>query len=234
MSEKDKRTWYSKSSDGKVSGPFGTDEMHRRVVDGKVQAETAVSTDKGSWRPAAAETDLGFDCLVMRTDGSIEILGPFAREYLDRPAVMAGVPKEAVFFVRSGTVGEAAGQPGSIGKTGAALVERVVEARKALRDSEAARSKAEAALKAKDLEFDAERQRLAAEISGFKAAELKLRGEIDSLRAEAEKAASGERRGLEAEAKLVDAEKNAAASESALRAAQGRAAAAEKDLAETR
>ena len=88
MSEKDNRTWFSKSSDGKVSGPFGTDEMRRRVVDGKVQAETAVSTDKGSWRPAAAETDLGFDCLVMRTDGSIEILGPFAREYLDRPAVM--------------------------------------------------------------------------------------------------------------------------------------------------
>ena len=148
MSEKDNRTWFSKSSDGKVSGPFGTDEMRRRVVDGKVQAETAVSTDKSTWRPAAAETDLGFDCLVMRTDGSIEILGPFAREYLDRPAVMAGVPKESVFFVRSGTVGEAAGQPGSIGKTGAALVERVVEARKALRDSEAARSKAEAALKA--------------------------------------------------------------------------------------
>ena len=179
MSSKDNRTWFSKTADGKVSGPFDISAMRQRVVDGKVQAETAVSTDKSSWHPAAAEPDLGFDCLVMRTDGSIEILGPFAREYLDRPAVMAGVPREAVFFVRSGTVGEAAGAPGAIGKTGAALVERVVEARKALRESEAARSKAEAALKAKDLEFDAERQRLAAEVSGLKAAELKLRGEID-------------------------------------------------------
>ena len=143
MSEKDNRTWFSKSSDGKVSGPFGTDEMHRRVVDGKVQAETAVSTDKNAWRPAAAETDLGFDCLVMRTDGSIEILGPFAREYLDRPAVMAGVPREAVFFVRSGTVGDALAAPGSIGKSGASLVERVVEAGEALRASEDALARAE-------------------------------------------------------------------------------------------
>ena len=232
--KKDERQWYSKSGDGHVSGPFDAETMRGRVLSGEVQAETPVSPDTATWTPAAAVPELGFDCLVMRVDKGIEVLGPFAREYLDNPAVMGKVPRESVFFVRSGTVGEAADAPDSIGKTGADLVERVVEARKALRASNAARTKAEAALKAKDLEFDAERQHLSAEISALKAEALKLRGEMETLRAEAEKAAGDEQRTLETEAKLVDAEKAAAASESALRVAQSRAAAAEKDLAETR
>lgn len=232
--KKEERQWYSKSGDGHVSGPFDAGTMRSRVLSGEVQAETPVSSDTATWTPAAAVPELGFDCLVMRVDRGIEILGPFAREYLDNPAVMGKVPRESVFFVRSGTVGEAADAPDSIGKTGADLVERVVEARKALRASNAARTKAEAALKAKDLEFDAERQRLSAEISALKADALKLQGEMETLRAEAERAAGDEQRTLETEAKLVDAEKAAAASEAALRAAQSRAEAAEKDLAGTR
>ena len=128
---KDIRQWYCRAGDGRVSGPFDTDTVRKRVVDGQVLAETSVSDDQTSWRPAAAVSEFGFDCLVLRIDGSIEVLGPFAREYLDRPDVMAGIPGESVFFLRSGTVGEAAADPAAIGKTGAALVERVAEARKA-------------------------------------------------------------------------------------------------------
>jgi hypothetical protein len=212
---KDLRQWYCRAGDGRVSGPFDTETVRKRVVDGQVLAETAVSDDQTAWRPAAAVAEFGFDCLVLRTDGSIEVLGPFAREYLDRPDVMAGIPGESVFFLRSGTVGEAAADPGAIGKTGAALVERVAEARKALRASENARAKAEAALKAKDLEFDAERQRLAAEISSLKADALKLQGELETMRAESDSHAEGERRGLEAEARLVDAEKELASARAA-------------------
>ena len=138
--KKDERQWYSKSGDGRVSGPFDADTMRSRVLSGEVQAETSVSSDTANWLPAAAIAEFGFDCLVMRVDGSIDVLGPFAREYLDKPSVIGKVPRESVFFVRSGTVGEATDAPDSVGKTGADLVERVMEARKALRTINAARA----------------------------------------------------------------------------------------------
>ena len=142
----DERQWYFKSDDGHVIGPFNTDTMRNRIVSGDAQASMPVSDDTINWIPAAAVPELGFECLALCTKGNIEVLGPFAREYLDNPSVMADIPRDSVFFVRSGTIGEVVDAPNIVGSPGSSLVERVVNAEAALRASESALVKAEATI----------------------------------------------------------------------------------------
>ena len=226
--------WYYTDARGARKGPIALSALQELVVEGEVRADTPVSKDGKAWRAAAGWRDLGFDCLVLQAEGELNVLGPFAREYLDRPDAMEGVAPDSAIYVRSGTVGEAAAGETPFGRTGAALVERILAAGAALRKSEKARREAEASLRAKDLEFEAERQRLSAEISSLKAAGLRMASETEALRAEAEARTAAERRGLDAEARLVDAEKAVASRDAALRKAQERAQAAEGELSAAR
>jgi len=232
-------SWYCKEDGGPVSGPLDARALLARVEAGSVQAETEVSRDGKTWRPAVAWPELGFDCFLLQTAGGLNVVGPFPRSHLDRPEVRADAGEGAALFVR--TSPEAASGAAALGRTGAELVRRAAAAEAALRASETARREAEAALKAKDLEFEAERQRLAAEASALKAAEMKLRAELEGARAESERREAFEKRGLDAEARLVDAEarlaeaeKKAAVQESALRAAQGLAESSGRDVAALR
>ena len=217
--------WFWRDASGKPSEPVDLKSIRAKVVSGDVSAQTQVSRDGATWSLAMSHPELGFDCIVLELGENLNVLGPFARDYVDRADVMSGVPKDGILFVRGGTVGEALPAPAP-GATGAALVERVVEAEKAHRDSDKARRAAEAALAAKDLEFDAERQKLRGELSGMKAAELKLKAELDSLRGDLENKDAGERDRHDLEARLVDAETLLAAAKSAAHQAEEKAKAA--------
>lgn len=201
-------SWYFRDASGKVSGPHPISVLLERVESGDIPPGGSVSADGSVWRPAVLFKELGFDCIVLQAEPSIRVLGPFTRGYLDRPDVTGPLPPDGLFFVRSGTIGEAALVPGSdVGKTGAALVERVLAAESAFREAEHKRREAEASLKAKDLEADAERKKLDAEISSLKAQVLKLEADAEGLRKDVARGVAAERRALEAEAKLVDGEK---------------------------
>ena len=214
--------WFWREASGGQAGPVDLKAIRAKVASGDVSAQTQVSRDGSTWSLAMSQPELGFDCIVLELGESLNVLGPFARDYVDRADVMSGVPKDGILFVRGGTVGESLPGPAA-GATGAALVERVVEAEKAHRISDKARRAAEAALAAKDLEFDAERQKLRGELSGMKAAELKLKAELDSLRGELENKAAGERGRHDLEARLVDAETLLAAAKAAAHQAEEKA-----------
>lgn len=199
------KSWFWRDAKGTKSGPADLKRVRDMVLAGEVTAQTPVSLDGSVWRSAVSFPDFGFDCIVLDVGESLNVLGPFAKEYVDRLKDMSEVPSDGILFVRGGTVKEAL--PGNVpGATGAALVERVIAAEKSLKESEKARRAAEASLAAKDLEFDAERQKLNGSMSGLKASELKLRSEIEALRSELERGDASERRQHELEARLVDAE----------------------------
>ncbi|MGI5868525.1 MAG: hypothetical protein ACOX9C_03645 [Kiritimatiellia bacterium] len=214
--------WFWRKASGKASEPVDLKAIRAKVATGDVTAQTQVSRDGSTWSLAMAQPELGFDCIVLEIGEHLNVLGPFARDYVDRADVMSDIPRDGILFIRSGTIGEALPAL-AVGTTGAALVERVVEAEKAYRESDKARRAAEAALAAKDLEFDAERQKLKGELSGMKAAELKLKAEIDSLRGEIENKTGAERARHDLEARLVDSEALVAAAKTSAQQAEKKA-----------
>ncbi len=216
------KAWYWKNNEGAKKGPFDINSVRSLVLSGDLNAQTQVSSNGTDWLSAVSCSDLGFDCIVLEVGESLNVLGPFAREYIDRHDVMSSVPSDGILFVRGGTVSDAL-LGGVSGTTGAVLVEKVMAAEKELRESVKAKRAAEASLAAKDLEFDAERQKLNSIISGMKAAELKVQSELEGLRSELEGLDVGKVRCSELEAKLVDAE-NAAAKVAVEAARRGREA----------
>lgn len=226
MSDTEK-TWFYKAADGGEQGPFGEAELHQKVVEGDIMPETPVSDDGKNWKSAVSLPECGFDCLVLQTEPALDVLGPFTREYLDKQEVIESIPKKGLFFVRSGTVADAAFVPEfSRGGTGAALVSRLLAAESALRDSRKRCRDAEAALKAKDLEFESERAK-------FKADAVKLASELDGLRADLAARTAREREDMDLQARLVDAENRASKAESRLAAAKSELAAAKEKLSAT-
>lgn len=214
------KAWYWKNNDGTKKGPFDISSVRNLVVSGDLSAQTQVSSNGTDWLSAVSCPDLGFDCIVLEVGESLNVLGPFAREYIDRHDVMSSVPSDGILFVRGGTVGEAL--PGCVsGTTGAVLVEKVMTAEKELRESIKAKRTADASLAAKDLEFDAERQKLNGIISGMKATELKTQSELEGLHSELAGQDVDKIRYSKLEAKLVDAE-NAAAKMAAEAVRRGR------------
>ena len=212
--------WFWQNASGAKSGPVDLKAMREKVLSGEVTAQTLVSADGQSWKAAVACPELGFDCIVLEVGESLNVLGPFAKEHLDRLDGMSEVPADGILFVRGGTVKESV--PGKVsGTTGAALVERVLAAEKSFKESEKARREAESSLAAKDLEFDAERQKLNGLVSGFKAAELKMKSEIDALRSDIASRGSDDSRRNELEARLVDAENLLSTAQAATAKANG-------------
>ena len=134
------------------------------------------------------------------------MLGPFAREYMDQHETESEIPSDGILFLRGGLVSEALPSSGAVGETGAALVEKVMVAESRLRASLKEKRVAETSLAAKDLEFDAERQRLNSEISAMKAGMMKVESELEGLRAEAVLSDADKGRQSALEAKLVDTE----------------------------
>ena len=216
----EKKIWFFRAADGTETGPLAESGLHERVVSGEIASETPVSRGDGVWKPALAFDECGFDCLVLRTEPSLDVLGPFSREYLDRPDILETLPGEGRFFVRSGTVADAAAS-GTPGSSGSALVERVLSAERALRDTVGKLGELGKLLS----ELDAAKKALAAKSSALDVANKTLAATM----AESGKSAKD----------LADAKKSLVGKESELKAAKKSLAekdaeldAAKKSLAE--
>ena len=213
----EKKSWFFRAADGGETGPLSETDLRAFVVSGEVSSETPVSRGDGIWKPAVAFDECGFDCLVLRTEPSLDVLGPFSREYLDRPDVMGTLPGDGRFFVRSGTVADAAAVPGAPGSSGASLVERVLSAERALRDTVGKLGELGKLLS----ELDEARRALAdaKKALGEKDAALadakKSLGEKDAALADAKKSLG------EKDAALADAKKSLSDREAALSALRG-------------
>ena len=198
--------WFWKLSNGSKKGPSDIRIIREKVLAGEITAQTEVSQDGKSWSPAVFASDFGFDCIVLQVGESLNVLGPFAREYMDQQEAESEIPADGILFLRGGLVSEALPRSDAVGETGAALVEKVMAAERRLRETLKEKRVAETALAAKDLEFDAERQRLNSTISTLKAEAMKLESELEGLRAEALLSDADKRRQSALEAKLVDTE----------------------------
>lgn len=207
----EKKIWFFRAADGTETGPLAESGLHERVVSGEIASETPVSRGDGVWKPALAFDECGFDCLVLRTEPSLDVLGPFSREYLDRPDILETLPGEGRFFVRSGTVADAAAS-GTPGSSGSALVERVLSAERALRDTVGKLGELGKLLS----ELDAAKKALAAKSSALDTANKTLAATM----AESGKSAKD----------LADAKKSLVGKESELKAAKKSLAAKDAEL----
>lgn len=204
--KKNIKGWFWKFPEGPEKGPSDIQIIREKVLAGEITAQTEVSQDGENWSPAVFSPDFGFDCVVLQVGESLNVLGPFAREYMDQQETDSEIPADGILFFRGGLVSETVSGGGVVGETGSALVEKVMAAERRLREGLKEKRAAEASLAAKDLEFDAERQRLNSTISGLKAEKMKVESELEGLRAEVALSDADKDRESALEAKLVDAE----------------------------
>ena len=196
--------WFYRTAGGKAAGPVSEGKIRDLIAEGSITAQTEISSDEKEWHPAIECGNLGFDCMILSVRNGYEILGPFSREYMDRADLINGV-SGGVLYVRVGAVTDVLRTDGQ-GPAGAVLVERVMAAEHALRESEKRRRELEAELSAQDLKFDAERQTLLASISSLKAEIVKAQAGIREYDERIAGLDETEKRLADAEAKMVDVE----------------------------
>lgn len=225
----EKKIWFFRAADGTETGPLAESGLHERVVSGEIASETPVSRGDGVWKPALAFDECGFDCLVLRTEPSLDVLGPFSREYLDRPDILETLPGEGRFFVRSGTVADAAAS-GTPGSSGSALVERVLSAERALRDTVGKLGELGKLLS----ELDAAKKALAAKSSALDTANKTLAATMAESGKSAKDLADAKKSLVGKESELKAAKKSLAAKDAELDAAKKALAEKESALAALR
>jgi len=221
----EKKIWFFRAADGTETGPLAESGLHERVVSGEIASETPVSRGDGVWKPALAFDECGFDCLVLRTEPSLDVLGPFSREYLDRPDILETLPGEGRFFVRSGTVADAAAS-GTPGSSGSALVERVLSAERALRDTVGKLGELGKLLS----ELDAAKKALAAKSSALDTANKTLAATMAESGKSAKDLADAKKSLVGKESELKAAKKSLAAKDAELDAAKKSLAAKDAEL----
>ena len=172
--------WYVRNTSGKVFGPIAFKTLQEWVRDGRVEPLAGISEDLQNWMLAPLKPELEMDWIVENNPG--QFYGPTHKSVIDD-------------FIGSGTL-----SPGARfycddhGRTLEALKVSEIELEKARKELESVKAaKAAEALKAGNA------------IKGFKAAETKLKAELDGLRAELEKS-NGEADGLRAELEKANAE----------------------------
>ncbi len=172
--------WYVRNTSGKVFGPIAFKTLQEWVRDGRVEPLAGISEDLQNWMLAPLKPELEMDWIVENNPG--QFYGPTHKSVIDD-------------FIGSGTL-----SPGARfycddrGRTLEALKVSEIELEKAKKELESVKAaKAAEALKAGNA------------IKGFKAAETKLKAELDGLRTELEKS-NGEADGLRAELEKANGE----------------------------
>ena len=107
-------SWYYLDSANIIHGPIVFSKLRELVINGVVEVTTKVSRDKVVWQCAGSIEAVGFDCIVMSTDDSFQLFGPFATDFVENNDLAANLPSNASLFVRIGDVGEVASAGGVI------------------------------------------------------------------------------------------------------------------------
>lgn len=136
-----------------------------------------------------------------------EVFGPFTHEELKGYVAAGQIQPDARFFQRQPTL------EGSEERL-AALADRAAAAEGRLRDAEADVARLAADVKAKDLEFEGERQQLSADLSKVRAELLRRDAELETLRKRDARLATLEKANMELETRVREAEQRAAAATS--------------------
>ena len=200
--------WYVRNTSGKVFGPIAFKTLQEWVRDGRVEPLAGISEDLQNWMLAPLKPELEMDWIVENNPG--QFYGPTHKSVIDD-------------FIGSGTL-----SPGARfycddrGRTLEALKVSEIELEKAKKELESVKAaKAAEALKAGNA------------IKGFKAAETKLKAELDGLRTELEKS-NGEADGLRAELEKANGEVDGLRAELEKANAELEAIKAEKDKVHAR
>lgn len=152
---------------------------------------------------------------------STEVFGPFTQEELKAYVEAGQIVATAQFFQRQATLEGADAQIGP-------LMRRVAEAEERQRSAESTVSRLEADLKAKDLEFEGERQQMLADLSKLRAECLRKDADVESLRKVAAHVADLEKARIELETKTRECERRMAALAAEAATAQAGVEAAER------
>lgn len=192
--------WKVLLDDGSPAGPADLDTLRKWAAEGTLTATCRISKDGEAWTQASLLPELEMDWLVLISQEAV--MGPFAFAALEVLRASGHIPQEAQVFKRQAAP--------AAGSQGMQLVQRAVSAEAHRREAEGEVQRLKANVKAKELEFDAERQQLAAESSRLRADLLRRDAEISSLKGNLEQLGAGMEDRQALEAKVVDLEREAA------------------------
>ena len=105
-------SWYYLDTANIIHGPIIFSKLRELVINGVIEVTTKVSRDKVVWQCAGSIEAVGFDCIVMSTEESFQLFGPFATDFVENNELAANLPSNASLFVRIGDVGEVASAGG--------------------------------------------------------------------------------------------------------------------------
>ena len=105
-------SWYYLDTANIIHGPIIFSKLRELVINGVIEVTTKVSRDKVVWQCAGSIEAIGFDCIVMSTEESFQLFGPFATDFVENNELAANLPSNASLFVRIGDVGEVASAGG--------------------------------------------------------------------------------------------------------------------------
>lgn len=256
MSEKDtnEELWKVKDDTGTVFGPASMASLQSWARDGRLAATHLISTDGVNWEPVTSRRELEMDWIVELSPG--KFYGPIHREACDELLTNGTISPDQPQFARVLAPEES---PAALKAENASLLLRleslrasfaskVGELESQLSDVSAEVADLRAQLETRDLDFEAERQGLAASESKLKAelvkAEKKAAAAAARLEASTvkEKSSAADRALIaELNVKLADAEeslklqkqefdKRASSEKSEIRSLQARAVKAESEL----
>lgn len=258
MSDKETKEemWKVKDDSGTVFGPASMASLQSWARDGRLAPTHMISSDGVNWQPVTSRRELAMDWIVELSPG--KFYGPIHREACDELLANGTISSEQSQFARILVAGES---PEVLKAENTALLSRMESLRSSfaakigelesqLSDASAELADLRAQLETRDLDFEAERQGLAASESKLKAelvkAEKKAAAAAARLEASTvrEKSSAADRALIaELNVKLADAEesiklqkkefdKRSSTEKAEIRSLQARAVKAESELNE--
>jgi hypothetical protein len=206
-----KRAWRIRTDKGEVYGPADLETLKAWARDGRVAPTSELSEDGATWLPVTNIIELEMDWVAEVTPGTF--YGPVHRAALDELVRDGSLTAGAGLFRRFDP--DAAELPSPrereladrLHTTQQAQYARIGELESLLASSRSDLDQAQAALSARDLEFDAERQELRASANRLQAELLKRDGRIGALEKEAARQEQAGKERHAAEGRLAEAEK---------------------------
>ena len=88
--------WYVKSTQGKVFGPIGLDDLRQWVREGRVEPLAGISSDLKNWMLAPLKPELEMDWVVENNPG--QFYGPTHRAVIDDLVASGSLSPDARFY----------------------------------------------------------------------------------------------------------------------------------------
>lgn len=183
-----KRTWRIRTDKGEIFGPADLDTLKKWACDGRVAPTSELSENGTMWLPVTNVIELEMDWVAEVTSGTF--YGPVHRAALDELIRDSSLAAGANLFKRFDPNAAETPSPREheledrLHAAQQTLFARIGELESLLSACRSDLDQAHAALNARDLEFDAERQELRASATRIQAELVKRDGRIGALEKE--------------------------------------------------